>query len=45
MATNGIVQMDQKAHAKTYSGFISVMKIGSVVAAIATAVVVYLIAR
>ena len=45
MAANGGVQMDQKAHVKTYAGFLTMLKIGTVISLIAAAVVVILIAN
>lgn len=40
MATNG----DLKAHEQTYSGFTALLKWGTILTAIVTAVVIYLIA-
>ena len=37
--------MDQKAHEKTYSGFIGLMKWGTVASIIVAAFVVYLLVR
>jgi hypothetical protein len=45
MAGNGGVQMDQQAHAKTYSGFLTMLKIGTAITVITTAVVIFLIAN
>lgn len=44
MSSHGVASgMDEKAHQKTYSGFIGLMKWGTVAAIIVAAVVVYIL--
>nr|WP_089220230.1 aa3-type cytochrome c oxidase subunit IV [Sphingomonas laterariae] len=42
--TNG-AKNDMKAHEGTYGGFLSLLKIGTIISVIAAAVVIYLIAN
>lgn len=42
--TNG-AKFEIKAHEQTYGGFVSLLKISAIVTAIATAIVIYLIAN
>jgi hypothetical protein len=44
MAANGDAQNDLKAHQETYSGFLGLMKYGTIASAIVAAIVVLLIA-
>lgn len=44
MAADNGAQMDQKAHEQTYSGFITMLKVGSAITIITTAIVIILIA-
>ena len=45
MAADNGVQMDQKAHEKTYGGFITMLKVGSAITIITTAIIIILIAN
>jgi hypothetical protein len=45
MAADNGVQMDQKAHEKTYGGFITMLKIGTAITVITAAIVIFLIAN
>lgn len=44
MAKNDDAKNNLKAHEGTYGGFVSLIKIGSIVTAIVVAIVIYLIA-
>jgi len=45
MAAHGDTQMDMPAHRSTYSGFLSLMKVGTIASFIVTAIVILLIAN
>jgi len=44
MAADGGARMDYKTHEKTYSGFISLFKVGTAISVVVAAIVVLLIA-
>ena len=45
MAAENGTQMDQKAHEQTYGGFITMLKVGSAITIITTAIIIILIAN
>lgn len=45
MAADNGVQMDQKAHERTYSGFITMLKVSTAITVITTAIIILLIAN
>lgn len=45
MAAEGSASMDNKAHEKTYAGFLTMLKIGTAISVITAAIVVLLIAN
>ena len=45
MAADGGAQLDQQAHENTYSGFLTMLKVGTAISVITAAIVIILIAN